>query len=189
MSADARTKILDACERVIAKAGLAKFRMSAVAKEAGVSIGLLAYHFGDRDGLLQAALDHVNDGTTSRAAIHGSGASAAERLEALMFSEFGNEPGVREGSIVWNEMRAAAVFDADRARAIASSTEEWEAIVRELLTEVQAANPSREHAPDVAVTALALTSLVEGLSGRWLSGQITASEAQRTLRETVRHFM
>ncbi|MEB4613100.1 TetR/AcrR family transcriptional regulator, partial [Leucobacter sp. M11] len=59
MAADTRERILASCARVIARTGLARFRMSEVAREAGVSIGLLAYHFGDRDGLLQAALDEV----------------------------------------------------------------------------------------------------------------------------------
>ena len=67
MSVDARERILDACERTIAETGLRGFRMTAVAREAGVSIGLLSYHFGDRDGLLQAALNRVNEGTTLRA--------------------------------------------------------------------------------------------------------------------------
>jgi AcrR family transcriptional regulator len=55
MGNDARERIIEACERVIARGGLRGFRMGDVAREAGVSIGLLSYHFGDRDGLLQAA--------------------------------------------------------------------------------------------------------------------------------------
>ncbi|WP_449283713.1 TetR/AcrR family transcriptional regulator [Leucobacter sp.] len=200
MANDTRERILEACERVIARAGLRGFRMGDVAREAGVSIGLLAYHFGDRDGLLQSALDHVNESAARRAAVLPAGAAApeapgasdasagagdpgappvGERLAALLCSEFGDDPQVRAGSTAWNELRAAAVFDADRAAAVARSTADWQRAVRELLGE---AAPRTE--PDTA--ALILTALVEGLSGRWLTGQLTAREAQEAVRAALR---
>src|SRR5699024_3867109 len=43
MANDARERILGACARSIARSGLRGFRMQDVAREAGVSIGLLAY--------------------------------------------------------------------------------------------------------------------------------------------------
>lgn len=173
MTQDARTRILDACERTIAESGLRGFRMSTVAREAGVSIGLLAYHFGDRDGLLQAALDRVNEGTTSRAAhaiARESGATPIAELEALLCSEFGDAPHVRAGSIVWNELRAAAVFTPGQAKALSHSTSVWQGAVEQLTAQIV---PPQE----AAMTALLLTSLVEGLSGRWLTGQITTDQA------------
>lgn len=193
MGNDARERIIEACERVIARGGLRGFRMSDVAREAGVSIGLLSYHFGDRDGLLQAALDHVNESAERRAAAGAGGAatagagalpegdasSAEDRLAALLCSEFGDEPQVRAGSTAWNELRAAAVFDEERAAAVARSTSDWQRAVRRLLAE---AAPRTD--PDEA--ALILTSLVEGLSGRWLTGQLTAEEAQRAVRAALR---
>ena len=184
MSADARERILDACERTIAEAGLRGFRMTAVAREAGVSIGLLAYHFGDRDGLLQAALDRVNEGTRQRASRSAAGAdpapreaaaAAAAELETLLCSEFGDEPHIRAGSIVWNELRAAAVFAPAQAQALSHSTSAWQNEVRTL---VARAYPGR----DSEGLALVLTSLVEGLSGRWLTGQIDATRAHESLR-------
>ncbi|MBP1325618.1 AcrR family transcriptional regulator [Leucobacter exalbidus] len=196
MSIDARDRILDACERVIAVSGLAKFRMSAVATEAGVSIGLLSYHFGDRDGLLQAALDRVNAGATSRAATMPELQTARARLEALLCSDFGDDEQVRAGSIVWNEVRAAAVFDADRAVVLSRSTSSWQDAVRELVAEtaVETAMSAGAGAGaalqlDFDLAALSLTALVEGLSGRWLTGQITASQAQSTVRAAVRSLV
>lgn len=206
MASDTRERILEACERVIARAGLRGFRMGDVAREAGVSIGLLAYHFGDRDGLLQAALDHVNESAARRAgappatlpasapapasapsspaeappALTGTGVfTAGERLAALLCSEFGDDPQVRAGSIAWNELRAAAVFDSGQATALARSTADWQRAVRDLLAE---AAPRAES----GTIALILTALVEGLSGRWLTGQITAREAQDAVRTELR---
>lgn len=181
---DAPERILTACQRVIARAGLRGFRMQDVAREANVSIGLLAYHFGDRDGLLQAALDHVNAGAARRAGEDAAPTHsrddtrpAADRLAALLCSEFGEEDGIREGSIAWNELRAAAVFAPAQAAALTRSTGEWQERVRILLDE------AGDHAPEA--TALTLSALVEGLSGRWLTGQLTAAEAQDAVRRTL----
>lgn len=203
MANDARDRILEACERVIARAGLRGFRMGDVAREAGVSIGLLSYHFGDRDGLLHAALDHVNESAARRAAAlpaadAGSGGRRTapapppgERLAALLCSEFGDDPQVRAGSTAWNELRAAAVFDADRAAAVARSTADWQRAVRDLVRE--AARDGEPHATavpgaaaDPDAVALILTALVEGLSGRWLTGQLAVGEAQEAVRTALR---
>lgn len=173
-STESRERILQACERCIARSGLRGFRMQDVAREAGVSIGLLSYHFGDRESLLQAALDHVNASTADRAGRIPNANSPAEHLSALLCSEFGDEPQIRAGSIAWNELRAAAVFEPSGAVALRRSTAEWQHAVRALIAEAQ---PRL----DADATALTLTALVEGLSGRWLTGQITAEEAQQAL--------
>ncbi|SJN10214.1 HTH-type transcriptional regulator BetI [Leucobacter sp. 7(1)] len=175
MAEDTRARILAACAAVIAHSGLTRFRMSEVAREAGVSIGLLAYHFGDRDGLLQAALDEVTASATRRAELVPETRTPATRLAALLCSEFGEEREIRAGSTVWNEVRAAAVFDAGRAAAVARSTGAWEADVAGL---VAAAAPQL----DAAAAALTLTALIEGLSGRWLTGQLSAAQAQAAVR-------
>ena len=178
MSETTREQILAACARVISRAGLSGFRMSDVAREAGVSIGLLPYHFGDRDGLLQAALDHVNEGTAGRAARIPSASTPRGRLEALLCSEFGEEAAIREGSIAWNELRAKAVFSPAQADAVARSTGRWQAEARGLITE---AAPDR----DADALALILTALVEGLSGRWLTGQLSSADAQEAVRAAL----
>lgn len=178
MAEDTRARIVAACAAVIARSGLTRFRMSEVAREAGVSIGLLAYHFGDRDGLLQAALDEVTASATRRADLVPEARTPAARLAALLCSEFGEERGIRAGSTLWNEARAAAVFDAGRAAAVARSTGAWQADVAAL---VGAAAPGL----DAAATALTLTALVEGLSGRWLTGQLSAAQAQAAVRAAL----
>ena len=179
MAHDTRDRILHACERSIARSGLSGFRMQDVAREAGVSIGLLSYHFGDRDGLLQAALDHVNASAAARADRVPDRSSPADRLSALLCSEFGDDDGIRDGSIAWNELRAISVFEAPSAAALTRSTADWQGTVRKLISEVSADI-------DADQTALILTSLVEGLSGRWLTGQLSAAGAQRAVRDALR---
>lgn len=53
-----QTAILDAAEAVLAEEGLALARIDAIASRAGVSVGTLYNHFGDRDGIIKAVLEH-----------------------------------------------------------------------------------------------------------------------------------
>lgn len=182
MSNGAREHILSACEQTIARAGIRGFRMQDVASAAGVSIGLLAYHFGDRDGLLQAALDHVTARAEDRAHHSADTTTASARLSALLCSEFGQAPEIRAGSIAWNELRALAVFEPAQAAAVARSTATWQRSVHGLVAE---AVQDRGIDLDPAAAALMLTALVEGLSGRWLTRQLTAEEAQQSVREAL----
>ncbi len=51
--------ILDAVATVLAKGGIAAVSMRAVAKEAGVALGLMNYYFDDKESLIAAALRRI----------------------------------------------------------------------------------------------------------------------------------
>jgi AcrR family transcriptional regulator len=54
-----REALLNAAVRVVAQGGLRKLTYRAVAEEAGVTHGLVVHHFGSRDALIEAALEHA----------------------------------------------------------------------------------------------------------------------------------
>ncbi len=54
-----RTRLLEAAARLAAEHGAAAITMEMVAAEAGVGKGTVSRRFGDRNGLLQALLDHA----------------------------------------------------------------------------------------------------------------------------------
>lgn len=56
---DRKLLLLDAARRVLASNGPRGFGLSAVAKEAGVAIGLIGHHFGGINGLLTELLSSV----------------------------------------------------------------------------------------------------------------------------------
>ena len=56
---DARREILDAAERLLASGGPEAVRVQTVAREIGVSDAAVHYHFGSRDGLVDALLRDV----------------------------------------------------------------------------------------------------------------------------------
>src|SRR6185503_17726832 len=56
--APARERILDAAVRRIASDGIDAVRIARIAMDAGVSTGLVHYHFATREALLAEALEH-----------------------------------------------------------------------------------------------------------------------------------
>lgn len=56
-----RGKVIAAAINSIYRDGFHAAHTNRIAEEAGVSWGVLQYHFGDKDGLLQAVLDHIFD--------------------------------------------------------------------------------------------------------------------------------
>ncbi len=54
-----RARILDEAVRVIARSGYAATTNAAVAEAAGITRGAMLYHFPTREGLLEAAIEHI----------------------------------------------------------------------------------------------------------------------------------
>ena len=59
--APADERILDATLRVLAREGIAGVKMRAVAREAGVAVGLANYHFENKNALVSAALQRIGE--------------------------------------------------------------------------------------------------------------------------------
>jgi AcrR family transcriptional regulator len=57
--ADAPTRILDAAEAIVRRAGVASLTLEAAAREAGVSKGGLLYHFASKEALLAGLLNRM----------------------------------------------------------------------------------------------------------------------------------
>ena len=56
---DRQERILDAVVRLLAQRGISAVSMRAVAREAGVSLGLVNYHYADKTSLIGAALRRI----------------------------------------------------------------------------------------------------------------------------------
>ncbi|MEW1987606.1 TetR/AcrR family transcriptional regulator [Brevibacterium casei] len=173
---DASLRILEATRQEIAANGVRGLRVQNVAKRAGVSLGLVYYHFEDRSGLLTATIDSVNQAVEGRVLRPGTSRGDTEAIIDQLAGEVGDESALRSDSVVWNEIRAIAVFEAELREALATTTRDWEKRFGELLRSLGLG----ERAVDD--TATLLTSLVEGISGRWLSAQLETAEAQRLIR-------
>ncbi|WP_126639861.1 TetR/AcrR family transcriptional regulator [Embleya hyalina] len=170
---------MEAAARLIARRGVRGLRIEELAAEAGVSNGLIYYHFKDRAGVLRATLEFIND----RAERYTADRVAAEHrtdprsvLEQTLLLEFQDTAEVRENSTAWGELRASAMFDALLRTELAEATHVWDGEVADLITAVLPAAPAWR----ALEAAQRLTALLEGLSGRWLSEGLTLDHA-RTL--------
>lgn len=166
-----REAILRASATAIAERGVRGLRVSDVAQVAGVSPGLLYYHFKDRDGLLSAALTYINDQARAyRTAADGTGAPR-DRLVNHLLAEIQDTPEVLENSLAWNELRAAAVYERPLREPLARTSRQWNGEVADTV--------------DPDETGLIITTLTEGLSSRWLTGELTTEQARTHLRAAI----
>ncbi|MFC8124202.1 TetR/AcrR family transcriptional regulator [Streptomyces sp. NPDC057302] len=178
------TQILEAAARLIARRGVRGLRVEELAAEAGVSTGLIYYHFKDRTGILRQTLEFINDRAeryTTGAASDAEPLPAREELEAILLLELQDTPVVRENSSAWGELRASAVFDEVLREDLARATLVWVQEVAALLGQVQPMTP----APALAAAGERLTALLEGLSMRWLSGGLRIEHARDLMRGAI----
>ncbi|MFJ6656791.1 TetR/AcrR family transcriptional regulator [Streptomyces sp. NPDC091377] len=178
------TQILEAAARVIARRGVRGLRVEELAAEAGVSTGLIYYHFKDRTGILRHTLEFINDRAERYTTARDPDApplSPREELEHTLLLELQEKEEVRENSAAWGELRSTAVFDAALREDLARATLVW---VREVAALLGRVHP---RAPAVTLTSAAerLTALLEGLSMRWLSGGLPVDRARELLKGAI----
>jgi AcrR family transcriptional regulator len=176
-------RILNAATTCIARSGVRGMRVNDVAAEAGVSPGLLYYHFTDRAGLLAATLDHINKQVSNDDAAPASPEAddPARHFRHLLLDEIKDDADVRRNSVAWNELRACSIFEQDLAEPLSRTTAEWN---REIARALVAATDGTSQ-EEAAVTAEILTCLVEGISGRWLTGLISTDHARSLVTTAI----
>ncbi|KEZ77984.1 TetR/AcrR family transcriptional regulator [Salinisphaera hydrothermalis] len=181
-SDETRTRILAAAVRCVARRGVRGLRMADVGREAGVSSGLLYYHFADRDGLLAATLAHVND--TAAAGRSSNEVAGRSALIDNLVDEISDDPEVRDHAAAWHEINASAVFDERLAAPLRETTADWQARIANALVATAPADApcDRETAEAEAVI---VTALVDGLLQRWLTGRLSTNDARALLRRAL----
>jgi TetR/AcrR family transcriptional repressor of bet genes len=86
-----RQQLIEATLEVIARRGYAGTTLAEVAKAAGLSAGIVNFHFETKEKLLAETLKHLSDEYRAQwqKAVSGSaGRSPAQRLEAVLRSDF-----------------------------------------------------------------------------------------------------
>ncbi len=80
-----RKKVIQAAIDSIYRDGFNAAHTNRIAEEAGVSWGVLQYHFGDKDGLLQAVIDHIfEDFLATLGSVELDGDDLQQRLSQLI---------------------------------------------------------------------------------------------------------
>jgi AcrR family transcriptional regulator len=159
---NARTRILDAAVRLIARDGLDEARMARIAMAAGVSPSLLHYHFESRDALLAEALEHSYE-TAGDDRIAAAEAPTPEARLQRMIDQCLPSPGkLRDDWILWVELWLHAARRAELRTTSAQLYARMHAWFAETIGVLGAR--------DVPRTADRLLALIDGYGVRVLAG-------------------
>jgi AcrR family transcriptional regulator len=182
-STNRRTTIVEAAWRAIARSGVRSLRVEDVASDAGVSVGLIYYHFKDRTGLLQATMEYANQMTPvpAGADIEGTG---RERLTATLLADFGGSELSRDNAVVWHELLAAAIFEEGVRPQVQATLREWRTSITSAIRQGQQDGSIRPDLDPLAATA-ALAALADGLLSHVVVESLSWSSAAETLRDAV----
>lgn len=179
---DRRTKLLKAAIKQIAKKGTRGLRIEEVARTARVSPALIYHHFGDRATLLQCALEYI--GTLANEYTQPPKGTGREMVLSALVGEIQDDDAVRTNSAAWSELRDTAIFDHALRATIATLTQRWLNDVAELVQIGQKDGTINPHLDRHAI-ATRLSAFVEGISARWLTGQMTTAGARGHLVATI----
>lgn len=98
-----RAKVMEATIALLAREGFSRMRWRGIAEEAGVTGGVLQYHFGDKETLFAAVLEYLCE-EQSRS-LHEvtaliAGSPLRERVEAFVQAGFELMQGPRENALL-----------------------------------------------------------------------------------------
>ncbi len=188
--ANSREPILRAAAELISRHGVRGLRVEQVAATAGVSLGLIYYHFAGREGLVRATLAYANEKAPSTVLLEepAPGTTGYEAVVEALSAELDEDLLVRTNNIVWNEVSASAVFDADLRAELMRVTSAWDDAVAAGVRR-GVADGSIAADVDPLVAAQLLTSLIDGLSERWLAAVLPLDQARALLRDAVEQLL
>jgi AcrR family transcriptional regulator len=159
-----RLEILKAAYRVAARERLTGLTAQAVAAEAGVSKGLVFFHFGNRDGLLVALLEWLLEVTLVAPEMPErlAGRTAADRMLAAIRRDVEALPRQRERVALFFDYWVMGTRHPGVQRAIRGALNRYRDAFRPLAEEVVAAEPARFAATGAEGLAGVAAGFIEG---------------------------
>ncbi len=187
-AAEARTRILAAAVDCIVRDGLAQVRMASIARTAGVSAGLLHYHFDTKELLFGEVLtySHAASAELNERAMASAGHGPAERLSSFLDRCLPSDEQREHEWLLWQELALLCIRDPHLAKVGADLYEDLYVTVADIVSEGVAAGVFRTTLDPraLAETAVALT---DGLGGRVLARDpnLGLGEARTSIATTV----
>jgi AcrR family transcriptional regulator len=180
-----RALIVDAAVRVIARGGVARVKSAVVAKEAGVSVGLVHYHFATLDLLAREAFLYA-DAIAIRAMAEAASAatSGREEIDLRLFPWLEGTEEFEQAWEIWGEFWHASRHD-DHVRALLQDA--WEEWVQLIAEAVDRGKVDGSIAASVAPVEAArrLATLLESLGQQLTTGLIAPEDARGLLRGAI----
>jgi TetR/AcrR family transcriptional repressor of bet genes len=170
-----QVQLIKATIRSIARHGLSVTTIATVAKEAGLSQGIINLHFQSKERLLEETLNHiVNEYRTAwYKALQTSGETAAEKLTALSAVDFEKRICQRNKLAVWfafwGESRSRLTY----RKMCSESSREYTQMLTLLCEDIIKQGDYKVQAQHVATGLLAMNG------GLWLDMLISPAEMSR----------
>jgi AcrR family transcriptional regulator len=180
-----RALILEAGVRLIGREGVAAVKSAAVAKEAGVSVGLVHYHFATLDQLAREAFLYA-DAITIRAMAEAasSARSGREEIDRRLFPWLEATDEFQQAWEVWGEFWHVSRHDAEVRALLSGAWEEWIQLIAEAI-ERGRRDGSVASAVKPVDAAKRLAALLESIGQQLTMGLLAPAEARRLLRGAI----
>jgi AcrR family transcriptional regulator len=188
-----RQQLIESTIKVLGQKGYAATTIADVAKDAGLSTGIVIFHFNSKDQLLSAVLQHLAREYHQhwRAAVAAAGPEPADRLKALMLADFNDTVYTPEklGAWIafWGETQGRPTYDQICAGLDAERQQATLELSRALIE-------SAGYRLDPHIVMRTLESLCDGL---WLGvaadgvghpGRVSVKDAQDIVQAALKAF-
>ena len=176
-----RRQITDAVCRITLRGGLGAATFREVAAEAGVSVRLVQYYFGSKQGLLDMTQEHVAERSIARLVkwIDATDGSPRAVLGAFLKSFNPVDEESRMANLMYVALYTEAVMTGGPNESRTGRKTEVD-LMRATILEQLERGPLAAHV-DPAAEATLLTGLLPGLGQYVLDGNMTADEAAATI--------
>ena len=175
-----RRQLIDATIEAIAEVGFNSATIAEIARRAGVSTGLVAFYFGDKDGLLEATLRHLARELSRRVAARLRDATSARaRVQAVIDTNLGASQFERRIGTVWLAFWGQVPHSPRFGRVQRAYQRRIAANLASALRMVLMPEPARALAETVA-------SLIDGL---WLRATLSGDQDGRHARAVAGAFV
>ncbi len=175
-----RQQLIEATIDSLAKRGYSETTMADVADGAGLSRGIVNFHFESKEKLLVATLQYMADEYSAhwRAALLKAGPDPARQLSALVMADFDravcNKRKLAAWCAFWGEAKSRPTYQV----LCGANDEAYQNVFIDLCRQLKAGG---SYDFDAFSTALGLSSMLEGLWLRLMMGTENVS------RESARH--
>jgi TetR/AcrR family fatty acid metabolism transcriptional regulator len=163
---DKRARILDAAERVFAKAGFYNAKVSAIAEAAGVADGTIYLYFKSKDELLinlfEERMERINDSLRQALALEQSGVKRIERVIHMHLDLAAERRHLAE--VICLELRQSAKFIKEYAN---PKFAEFLRVLADAIADGQKTGELRADV-DAHIVSRALFGALDELSLQWL---------------------
>lgn len=179
--------ILDAVVKLVATREPEETSVRNVARDAGVSVGAVQYHYRTKDELLSAAMGEMDRRFREHMQqILSQITDPKQRLRAFLYSIAAAHDDAREGAVIWTVFAARASVNKRLQQEHSDNWQQAEAAILDLL---QAAFPERSCHADDAAMLLAVTDGIAVARAAETPQRMTAKRAETLIDKALANIM